>query len=79
MTRLFLCDLSPHIGRNGCDMRPVAARAGLTYAAAAYVFSSASRIPAAASFPKTPTVLSPLIQNGRSQDHGTPPGDPKES
>jgi hypothetical protein len=72
MTRVFRCDLSPHTGRNRCDVEPVAARAGLTYSVAAYVLRSASRTPVAASFPKTPTVLTPLIQNGRSQDHGTP-------
>ena len=79
ITRVFRCDASPHIGRNRCDMAPVAAQAGLTYTVAAYVLPSAGRPPSAASFPKTPTVLTPLIQNERSQDHGSLPKEPKES
>ena len=78
-TRVFRCDLSPHTGRNRCDMAPVAAQAGLTYTVAAYVLPSAGRPPSPASFPKTPTVLTPLIQNERSQDHGPPPKEPKGS
>jgi hypothetical protein len=49
------------------------------YTVAAYVLPSAGRPPSAASFPKTPTVLTPLIQNERSQDHGPLPKEPKES
>jgi serine/threonine protein kinase len=79
ITRVFRCDVSPHTGRNRCDMAPVAAQAGLTYTVAAYVLPSAGRPPSPASFPKTPTVLTPLIQNERSQDHGSPPKEPKES
>jgi serine/threonine protein kinase len=79
ITRVFRCDVSPHTGRNRCDMAPVAAQAGLTYTVAAYVLPSAGRPPSPASFPKTPTVLTPLIQNERSQDHGPPPKEPKES
>jgi serine/threonine-protein kinase len=78
-TKVFRCDLFPHTGRDRCDMGPLAARAGVTYAVAAYVPPTASRIPPAASFPKTPTVLTPVIQNGRSQDHGTPSKEPTES
>ncbi|HEV8529118.1 MAG TPA: serine/threonine-protein kinase [Actinomycetes bacterium] len=79
ITRVFRCDVSPHTGRNRCDMAPVAAQPGLTYTVAAYVLPSAGRPPSAASFPKTPTVLTPLIQNERSQDHGSLPKEPKES
>ena len=79
ITRVFRCDVSPHTGRTRCDMAPVAAQAGLTYTVAAYVLPSAGRPPSPASFPKTPTVLTPLIQNERSQDHGPPPKEPKES
>jgi serine/threonine protein kinase len=78
-TRVFRCDLSPYTGRDRCDMGPWAARAGVTYAVAAYVLPSASRTATAASFPKTPTVLTPMIQNGRSQDHVTPLEEPTES
>ena len=78
ITTVFRCDVSPHTGRNRCDMAPVAAQAGLTYAVAAYVLPSAGRPPSPASFPKTPTVLTPLIQNERSQDHGSPPKEPNE-
>jgi serine/threonine-protein kinase len=79
MTKVFRCDLFQQTGRNRCDMEPVAARAGLTYRVAAYVLPPASPTPPAASFPKTPTVVSPLIQNGRSQDHGTPLEETNES
>jgi serine/threonine protein kinase len=78
-TRVFRCDVSPHTGRNRCDMAPAAAQAGLTYTVAAYVLPSAGQPPSPASFPKTPTVLTPLIQNEQSQDHGSPPKEPKES
>jgi serine/threonine protein kinase len=78
-TKVFRCDLSPHTGRDRCDIGPLAARAGVTYTVAAYVLPSASRTPTAASFPKTPTVLTPMIQNGRSQDHGAPSQEPRES
>jgi hypothetical protein len=70
--------VSPHTGRNRCDMVPVAAQAGSTYTVAAYVLPSAGRPPSPASFPKTPTVLTPLIQNERSQDHGPPLKEPRE-
>ena len=78
-TKVFICDLSRHANRNRCDVESVATHSGLTYMAAAYLLPAVGGTPSARTFPKTPALLTPMIQNGRSQDHDLSPEEPEAS